>query len=99
MSHLLYLMFRCDKGYDGKFGKFGNFVGTKHTLSVYRGGHHSRKQRKVCTSPKTVAPAMRIRSDSMGIRFHFILTKGVFRCPKNSPKIQTFHHISITPKY
>ena len=28
MSHLLYLMFRCDRGCDGKFGKF---VGTKHT--------------------------------------------------------------------
>ena len=37
MGHLLYLMFRCDRGYDGKFGKFGNFVGTKHTLvGVYR---------------------------------------------------------------
>ena len=31
MSHLLYLMFRCDRGCDGKFGKFGNFVGSKHT--------------------------------------------------------------------
>ena len=24
-------MFRCDRGCDGKFGKFRNFVGTKHT--------------------------------------------------------------------
>ena len=31
MSHLLYLMFRCDRRCDGKFGKFENFVGTKHT--------------------------------------------------------------------
>ena len=31
MGHLLYLMFRCDRGCDGKFGKFGSFVGTKHT--------------------------------------------------------------------
>ena len=31
LSHFLYLMFRCDRRYDGKFGKFGNFVGTKHT--------------------------------------------------------------------
>ena len=31
MCHLLYLMFRCDRGCDGKFEKFGNFVGTKHT--------------------------------------------------------------------
>jgi len=31
MGHLLYLMFRCDRGCDGKFGKFGIFVGTKHT--------------------------------------------------------------------
>ena len=29
MDHLLYLMFRCDKGCDRKFG---NFVGSKHTL-------------------------------------------------------------------
>ena len=29
MGYLLYLMFRCDKRCDGKFG---NFVGTKHTL-------------------------------------------------------------------
>ena len=29
MSHLLYLMFRCD----GKFGKFGEVWGSKHTLS------------------------------------------------------------------
>ena len=28
MGHLLYLMFRCDRGCDWKFG---NFVGTKHT--------------------------------------------------------------------
>ena len=32
MSHLLYLMFRCDRECDGKFREFGNFVGTKHTL-------------------------------------------------------------------
>ena len=32
MSYLLYLMFRCDKRCDGKFGKFRNFVATKHTL-------------------------------------------------------------------
>ena len=31
MGHLLYIMFRCDRGCDGKFGKFGNFVGSKHT--------------------------------------------------------------------
>ena len=31
MSYLLYLMFRCDKRCDGCDGKFGNFVGTKHT--------------------------------------------------------------------
>ena len=31
MGHLLYLIFRCDRRCDGKFGKFGNFVGTKHT--------------------------------------------------------------------
>ena len=30
MSYLLYLIFRCDRGCDGKFGKFENFVGTKH---------------------------------------------------------------------
>ena len=36
MGHLLYLMFRCDRGCDGKFGKFGNFVGTKHTLKWLR---------------------------------------------------------------
>ena len=24
-------MFRCDRRCDGKFGKFENFVGTKHT--------------------------------------------------------------------
>jgi len=34
MGHLLYLMFRCDRGCDGKFGKFRNFVGTKHTLDI-----------------------------------------------------------------
>ena len=28
MGHLLYLMFQCDRECDGKFGKF---VGTKHT--------------------------------------------------------------------
>ena len=33
MSYLLYLMFRCDSECDGKFEKFGNFVGSKHTLS------------------------------------------------------------------
>ena len=33
MDHLLYLMFRCDRRCDGKFGKFENFVGTKHTQS------------------------------------------------------------------
>ena len=32
MGHLLYLMFWCDMGCDGKFGNFGNFVGTKHTI-------------------------------------------------------------------
>ena len=32
MSYLLYLMFRCDRRCDGCDGKFGNFVGTKHTL-------------------------------------------------------------------
>ena len=37
MGHLLYLMFRCDRGCDGKFGKFGNFVGTKHTLEQIPG--------------------------------------------------------------
>ena len=31
MSYLLYLMFRCDRRCDGCDGKFGNFVGTKHT--------------------------------------------------------------------
>ena len=35
MGHLLYLMFRCDRGCDGKFEKFGNFVGTKHTPDIY----------------------------------------------------------------
>jgi len=34
MSYLLYLMFRCDKRCDGCDGKFGNFVGTKHTLCL-----------------------------------------------------------------
>ena len=34
MGHLLYLIFRFDRRCDGKFGKFGNFVGTKHTHSV-----------------------------------------------------------------
>ena len=29
MGHLLYLIFRCD----GKFGKFGNFVGNEHSPS------------------------------------------------------------------
>ena len=33
MSYLLYLIFRCDKKYDGCDEKFGNFVGTKHTLT------------------------------------------------------------------
>ena len=33
MGYLLYLMFRCDRRCDGKFGKFGNFVVTKHTLT------------------------------------------------------------------
>ena len=28
-----------------------------------------------------------------------IATEGVFRCIKNLPKIQTFHHISITSKH
>ena len=32
MCYLLYLMFRCDRRCDGCDGKFGNFVGTKHTL-------------------------------------------------------------------
>ena len=32
MDYLLYLMFRCDRRCDGCDGKFGNFVGTKHTL-------------------------------------------------------------------
>ena len=31
MGYLLYLMFRCDRRCDGCDGKFGNFVGTKHT--------------------------------------------------------------------
>ena len=31
MGHLLYLMFRCNRGCDGKFGKFENFVASKHT--------------------------------------------------------------------
>ena len=31
MDYLLYLMFRCDRRCDGKFG---NFVGTKHTLGI-----------------------------------------------------------------
>ena len=30
MGHLLYLMFRCDRRCDGKFG---NFVGTEHSPS------------------------------------------------------------------
>ena len=34
MSYLLYLMFRCNSRCDGCDGKFGNFVGTKHTLCV-----------------------------------------------------------------
>jgi len=29
MGYLLYLMFRCDRRYDGCDGKFGNFVRTK----------------------------------------------------------------------
>ena len=29
---MLYLIFSCDRGCDGKFRKFGNFVGSKHTL-------------------------------------------------------------------
>ena len=33
MDYLLYLMFRCDSGCDGKFG---NFVGTKHTHGCAR---------------------------------------------------------------
>ena len=36
MGHLLYLMFRCDRGCDGKFGKCGNFVETKHTHRTSR---------------------------------------------------------------
>ena len=32
MSYLLYLIFRCDRRCDGCDGKFGNLVGTKHTL-------------------------------------------------------------------
>ena len=28
-------MFQCDRGCDGKFVKFGNFVGTKHTLTTF----------------------------------------------------------------
>ena len=39
MGHLLYLMIRCDRGCDEKFGKFGNFVVSKHTRSpvcIYR---------------------------------------------------------------
>jgi len=32
MCYLLYLMFRCDRRCDRCDGKFGNFVGTKHTL-------------------------------------------------------------------
>ena len=31
MGHLVYLMFRFDRGCDGKFEKFGNFVVSKHT--------------------------------------------------------------------
>ena len=36
MGHLLYLMFRCDE----KFGKFGNFVGTEHSLLSYYGYYY-----------------------------------------------------------
>ena len=36
MSYLLYLMFRCNRRCDGKFG---NFVGTKHTLICYMCGN------------------------------------------------------------
>ena len=32
MGYLLYLMFWCDRRCDGCDGKFGNLVGTKHTL-------------------------------------------------------------------
>jgi len=32
MGYLLYLMFRCDRRCDGCDEKFGNLVGTKHTL-------------------------------------------------------------------
>ena len=33
MGYLLYLMFRCDRRCDRCDGKFGNFMGTKHTPS------------------------------------------------------------------
>ena len=39
MDHLLYLMFRCDRECDGKFG---NFVGTKHTPTRRREGERGR---------------------------------------------------------
>ena len=35
MGYLLYLMFRCDRRCDRCDGKFGNLVGTKHTLGIY----------------------------------------------------------------
>ena len=41
MNYLLYLIFRCDRRCDRKFGKFGNFVGTKHTLCVKTRGDRS----------------------------------------------------------
>ena len=35
MGYLLYLIFRCDRRCDGCDGKFGNLVGTKHTLGQF----------------------------------------------------------------
>ena len=34
MDYLLYLIFQCDRRCDGCDGKFGNLVGTKHTLCL-----------------------------------------------------------------
>ena len=51
MNYLLYLMFRCDRGCDEKFEKFGNFVETKHTLQSM---HCSPSKQKELKSTKLI---------------------------------------------